>query len=70
VTEHKAGPLVRRRYGRGVRTRCSCGKLVTSTGNDTTLWRAFDKHVQRANDKEREAALGCTGDPRYDKESK
>jgi hypothetical protein len=46
--KHRPGPLVRRPHGQGVRTTCSCGKRVSSTGNDLTLWRAFDKHVKRA----------------------
>ena len=49
--QHRPGPLRRGRV-RGVSTRCSCGRRVTSTGNDTTLWRAFDKHVQRATAKQ------------------
>jgi hypothetical protein len=51
--KHKLGKINHKRFGYGVSARCSCGKPVRSTGNDETLWRAFDKHVKRATEKEK-----------------
>lgn len=45
---HQPGPIRRNQYGTGGRLTCSCGKRVTSTGNDETLWSAFRQHEKRA----------------------
>jgi hypothetical protein len=47
--EHVPGPTrsPAGSYGKWA-LRCSCGKRVTSTGGQITLWDAYRKHVARA----------------------